>query len=144
MECELCGRKALKKGKMEGVIVNVCSNCEGFCEKIMEIKEEPKKIIRKEEIQEISLDPKFSEKIKRAREKLALTREQLANKIMEKESIIVRLEQNKMRPTEKIARKLESALKIKILNFAVESTIHKASPPKELTLGDIVVVKKKK
>ena len=55
MECELCGRKAVKKGKMDGAIVSVCSNCASFCEKIMEIKEEPKKIIRKEVVPDLQI-----------------------------------------------------------------------------------------
>ena len=144
MECELCGRRATKKGKLDGAIVNVCSNCQDYCEKIIEIKEAPVKREIKHEIQEISLDPRFSEKIKKARESRNLTRETLSKQIQEKESIIIRLEQNKMRPTERIARKLEKALNIKILDFAHVSTVHKAQPSEELTLGDIVIVKKKK
>ncbi len=82
-------------------------------------------------------------RIKRAREERELTPEDLGRKINEKASVLKKLENQKMKPADNLARKLERALRIQLL---APATIAKVSPkevsgramPKPVTLGDLV------
>ncbi len=86
----------------------------------------------------------YNEIIKSAREGRGLTREELGKKINEKTSVITRLESKKMQPDIKLARKLEHALKIKILDE--RRAEDKIDSPRTtgggMTLGDMIKVKK--
>ena len=64
-------------------------------------------------------------KIKVAREKLALTHEELGKKINEKASVLRNLEAGKMAPNNQLASKLEHMLKIKL---ACSNLRRKSSP----------------
>lgn len=86
----------------------------------------------------------YNEIIKSAREGRGLTREEMGKKINEKTSVITRLESKKMQPDIKLARKLEHALKIKILDE--RRTEDAIDSPRTtgggMTLGDLFKVKK--
>jgi uncharacterized protein (TIGR00270 family) len=95
---------------------------------------------------EITQEPTedYASKIKVAREKLALTHEELGKKINEKASVLRNLEAGKMAPNNQLASKLEHMLKIKLL---VPISDEKATQvPKvtnqELTLGDLIELNK--
>lgn len=86
--------------------------------------------------------------IKRARERMGLTPEDLGRRIGEKESVIKKIESEKIVPDIRLASKLEHALKIKILR---ESTILEdekfslgTKVDREITLGEIVQLKDSK
>jgi len=68
---------------------------------------------------DVILQPNYGELVRRAREKKGLTAEQLAKKLNEKESVIRRVEEEKLRPPEALVDKLEKELEVKI----------RASPP---------------
>jgi putative transcription factor len=144
MECELCGKESkLAKAKVEGVVVSVCENCASFGERVLEAKpvqmrEKPKIVI-----EESVIDPKFAEKIKNARESMKLTREQLAEKIKEKLSVIEHIEHG-MRPTDIVAKKIERLFGIKLLGYSGKEYIQPAQKPAELTLGDVVEIRQRK
>lgn len=57
----------------------------------------------------------FSSIIKRTREKLGLTQEELGRKLGEKTSLISKLETGKLKPSIPLARKIEHILKVKII-----------------------------
>ncbi len=59
--------------------------------------------------------PDYASIIRKARESLGLTQEQLGRLINEKPSVIRRIESGAMVPTPVIARKLERALKIRLI-----------------------------
>ena len=88
----------------------------------------------------------YGKRIRQGREKLGLTHEELSRKIGEKISLLQKLETEKMTPELALAKKLESNLKIKILESPTlaqvgeEVLTHK---PTALTLGDVVVVQKR-
>ncbi|MEM7819959.1 MAG: multiprotein-bridging factor 1 family protein [Candidatus Aenigmatarchaeota archaeon] len=144
MECELCGKDTeLIKAKIEGAVVSVCKKCSKLGEVIIEakpikIKEKPKVMI-----EETTIDPKFAQIIKNARESMKLTREDLAKKINEKVSVIENIEHG-MRPTDNTARKLENALRIKLLGYEVKNIKMTTTKTEELTLGDIATIKTNK
>ena len=83
--------------------------------------------------------------IRQARESKELSREKLAEKIYEKVSVINRIESGKMVPDIKLAKKLEKALNIslieKISDMDLEDFKNRTSGGP--TLGDIVKIKRK-
>lgn len=141
MECEICGRSAKAKAVVEEALLNVCSECirYGSEVRIVEkpVKEEPMPL------EDVSLDPSFATIIKTKRESMGLDRDQLAEKLGEKSSVIARVEKG-MHPTIYLAKKLEKSLKIKLLGYEFRPQEIKVSKTGELTLGDIATVKVRK
>ena len=85
----------------------------------------------------------FGKLIRNAREAAELDHEELGRRINEKTSVLKKLEAQKMRPDNKLAGKLQYALKIKLLEpiSAVEvpqNLKSQSSPLKGLTLEDYV------
>jgi len=88
----------------------------------------------------------FGQMIRRAREKLGLTIEDLAKKIGEKESVMRKVESEKIVPDIRLAAKIEHALKIKLLvkQHSLDASLDKPKGSKDkrnLTLGEIVHLK---
>lgn len=88
----------------------------------------------------------FAPRIRKAREELELSHEDLGRKIGEKVSVLRKIESGKMTPDHTLAEKLGHALKIKLLVPPSEpkapSTV--SSSPREITLGEVIHLKKKK
>jgi len=83
--------------------------------------------------------------VKRAREGMRLKQEELAKKISEPESLIHRIETGHKRPKPDVARKLEKTLNVKLIsNEGDEEIEFEQSRKKEVTLGDLIVVRNKK
>ncbi|MEM1530156.1 MAG: multiprotein bridging factor aMBF1 [Candidatus Bathyarchaeia archaeon] len=86
--------------------------------------------------------------VKRARERMGLTPEDLGKKIGEKESVIKKVESERIVPDIRLASKLEHALKIKILRESTMLEDEKfslgAKFNREITLGEIVQLKDSK
>ena len=84
----------------------------------------------------------FGALIRQARESKGLSPEDLGRRINEKVSQLRKLESHKMPPNHKLAKKLEYALKIKLLIPLSENKIPKKMtvPTKlrEITLGDLI------
>ncbi|MBS3053959.1 MAG: TIGR00270 family protein [Candidatus Aenigmarchaeota archaeon] len=137
MQCEICGGKAVTKAVVEGVPLDVCANCAGHG---TEIKQPHARHVP--EISESTINPDFSAMIKQARGKAGIERKALAEKLAVKESVLARIE-NGMRPDNATARKLEKALGIRLLGFSGDAVVQKQVLA-EITLGDVVVIKKKR
>ena len=69
--------------------------------------------------------------MKDAREKLGLSQTDLAFKAKEKLTVIQKIELGKILPTMRLTKELEHILRVKLLG------------PRELTLGDIAIVRHK-
>ncbi len=153
--CGICGEtEATRKVLVEGTLLNVCAGCAKFGEEVRTPQEAKRKLVsraeeEKDEVeQEIVSD--FGRLVRIAREKLGLTQPALGKLVNEKESVILRMESGKMTPDLKTARKLERALKIRlVLEPAEVKAAAKAAKPaakkdekkQDLTLGDVVKVK---
>ncbi len=159
MICELCGRDVprLKKVVIEGVILNVCDECAKFGKEIKgneipkDVKYLPPEIVRERlerkrrrsrkdylEEEEVLVED-YPKVIREARERLGLTQEELAKKILEKRTVISKIERGEMRPDEKLIKKLEKALGIKLKEKV--SPIYSSKEKKKgtaLTLGDLI------
>ncbi len=154
MTCDMCGSEEnLYKADIEGSILNVCKSCSRFGKIIAEIKE-PEKIKHKKiiitepepepEIIEMVVED-FAEKIRNKREKLGLKQEDFAKMISEKESVIHKLETGEFQPSIELAKKLEKALKIKLIEEYEEKhkkTAKISSGP--TTIGDLIKIKTRK
>ncbi len=91
----------------------------------------------------------YAERIRSAREKLGLTRAELARKVQEREVTLGKIETGRLRPTLELARRLERILKIKLLEPIVDSDLEleefeeKPRGKTALTLGDVAVLRKR-
>ena len=143
MECELCGKKTdhLKKVKIDGAVMAVCSDCEKFgtplenyrnshiAKKVqsaptvqVNIRQPPmhprtpvKRTKKDVNIEELEIVPDFAEIIRLSREGIGLSQEEFAAKIKEKRTSIAAIERGSLKPDIKTARKIELFLKVKLV-----------------------------
>ena len=151
MDCELCGRHEVRIDAMiDGIKMRVCENCSRFGKVVyVEPAEGGAEMQGHQKNANIELEPvdNYSALIKQAREKKGMTCKDLCAAIFEKESFMDRIEKGQAVPTEKIGRKLEHFLKIKLFESVDEGAGATKMQPKQsqgLTLGDTVNVKTKK
>ena len=120
MDCEICGRNGnLNLVSLRGTQMNVCSKCNKYGVEVPKeiIQDYKPKIIRKvssDEEDSFEYNENYSKAIQKARQQKNLNRKQLAQQINESESLLAKIEAGKIKPTEKVIKKLEKFLKIKI------------------------------
>ena len=146
-ECELCGREAqLTEVELEGTLVLACEKCASLGKKAQKPRSEQKPYSRWSEPEE-TIVSNYGRIIKEKREKLGLTQEELAKKIMEKSGLIAKIEREEITPTLELARKLERALDIKLIEkLNAETIAHEEREIRDktvLTLGDLIKIKRK-
>jgi len=156
MICELCGKYITKGNKIcvEGSIVIACDKCSKYGEFVdkIDLKIPKKKVIEKEREYEFELD--FDEEIvdnyglivRRAREEKNMKQEDLAKRINEPVSVIKRIESERIELNTKIAKKIENVLNIRLIEKSEDEDIdmHEKDDNEKITLGDIIVVRKKR
>jgi len=85
--------------------------------------------------------------VKDAREKLRLSQTDLAFKAKEKLTVIQKIELGKILPTMRLTKELEHILRVKLLvprdELEVSTVPLRQAGPRELTLGDIAIVRHK-
>jgi len=151
-ECHICGQPAVKQAYVEGAKVHVCAECARYG------KEVAKPPVLKGRVavgaapaaplKELFPVDGYGEKIRRAREKMGMRPEDLAAKIFITKNELVHLEEERLKPAEKTARKLEKELNIALL---VEKREDDGEKPLKttgrkggLTLADVVEIKSRK
>ncbi|MBS7643573.1 TIGR00270 family protein [Candidatus Bathyarchaeota archaeon] len=161
--CEVCGKPingAPNRVIIAGAKLLVCSECVKLGSTTWEVKPEapvsskasltpirkfqsvdrkPRKIM----IPEIEIVENYPTLIRKAREKQKLDHAELGKRIGEKISVIQKLETGRLIPDELLAKKLEHALRIKLLVPTMEPPVKSTPQPRELTLGDVVEIRKK-
>ncbi|MDR0900886.1 MAG: multiprotein bridging factor aMBF1 [Methanobrevibacter sp.] len=171
MRCEICGKQIEGKPlrtKIDSSVMEVCEDCSKFG-RIQKEPPKPKfsssnlgnkpnrsnnsnKPSSRKQRPMYSLDEPseeiiedYSSVIRQARESKGLSRENLGEKIYEKVSVINRIESGKMAPDLKLAKKIEKALNIELIEKINDLDIEsfKRNSSKEPTLGDIVKIKKR-
>ncbi len=126
-ECEICGAEI--RGKAHYVSIGttklrVCDACarygtvvveeEGKKAKIWHSRETKAKIYEQmdhEIEEEQGFDVDYGRKVRVAREKAGLKQDELAKKIKEKQSVLRKIENDEMIPSEEVTRKIKRALK---------------------------------
>ncbi|HEC76683.1 MAG TPA: TIGR00270 family protein [Thermoplasmatales archaeon] len=146
MKCEICGKEAkLKRVMVESVEMMVCHECSKYGIVLPE-KRRVKPVLKKKSIpyskdvfEEMTVEivPEWGRKIREAREKKGMSREELGAKVGEKTSTIAKIENEDLRPPDKTVKKIEKVLEIKLFQ-KVEKEIVKHREAKPLTLGDLL------
>lgn len=144
---------------IEGAKMVVCGECARLGTPYVEVKPRRpakgfvKPVRRKVKalptVVEASLELKddYSLLVRRARERLGLSHEDLGRKIGEKVSVLRKIETGKMVPDNRLATKLEHALHIRLL---VPASQPKAAPKtilpprRGVTLGEVAEVRKRR
>ena|SRR3989338_3725513 len=116
MECEVCGEETSTFSPIliDGSEMNACINCAIHGVKKEAIPapsyQKPFRAIK----EDFNVQDNYGQTIGKARQKAGLTLKELALKVFETESLIKKVESNKMAPDEKLTKKLEKALNIKL------------------------------
>jgi putative transcription factor len=167
MQCEVCGRQIL--GEPHRVIIErakmtTCPKCaelgsgewkpepasRGWSVATGNVSAAKTAFIKKRGTVTVSEDivvvEGYGSLIRRTREKMGLSHEDLGRKIAEKVSVLKKIENEKMVPDQKVSEKLEHTLGIKLL---VPLVVPKVPLPsvltsKGVTLGEIVKLKEAK
>ena len=162
MICEMCGKNVtfLRKVTIEGVLLEVCSECAKFgvgSKKEVPKEEGPKPIIAQrlefrekrsrprdvlEKIDKEDLVEDFAQRIRIAREKTGMSQKELAMKINERVTILSKIESAQMRPDEKIIAKLQKELGIVLKEKVPEVVVAKESARASLSLADLIKMQK--
>jgi len=162
MICEMCGKNVtfLRKVTIEGVSLEVCSECAKFgieAKKDVPKEEAPRPIIAQRlEVREKRGRPRdvlekgdkedlvedFGSMIRIARERAGMTQKDLAMKINERVTILSKIESNLMRPDDKIITKLQKELGIVLKEKVPEVVAAKESTRASLTLADLIRMQK--
>ena len=166
VRCEVCGQKIRTdpiRAEIEGAKLTVCVECSKHGRIITHeevdiaakqtgrpLTSGPMKVFKKQIVARVELTQEmvegYSSQIRKAREKLGLSHEDLGKKINEKASVLRKLETGKMAPNDMLVTKLEHVLKIKLLAPIAEEKTAPEAPKmasRELTLGDLIQLDKK-
>jgi len=151
MECEICGKETsiIYVVEVEGAVMNVCAECakgKKVIEKmdLSKQKDERREAAQPNEEDEEEIIEHYGEAIRKAREKLGLPLNVLAERISEKASTLLRIEEEKTLPSDKIVKKLEKELGIKLLEPKKDVPSAHLKPDEPITLWDAAEKKEKK
>lgn len=167
MYCELCGAKIDQsiQIEIEGASLEVCSKCSSLG-KIVSKKMISSPVLKTQELvknmsvqeakdtknydrifeQRFEIILGFGKIIKDAREHLNIKQSQLAKMLAEKESLIHAIENEKHKPDEKLCKKIEKILSIKLLERKVsldDGNINSNTDSTNVTIGDMIKIKKR-
>jgi putative transcription factor len=159
MECEICGTDI--KGNpirvtVEGTILDVCSKCAHYgkpqdkwtpvsrkiapTERVI-VSHRPKRDAFDKLDDEIL--PDYAHVIRKARESQGLTIEELASKMMEKATLIRKIEREELVPEDTVRKKLETTLNIKLTERVSSQDQRGGGFIRGTTLGDVAIIRKK-
>ena len=156
INCDLCGKveENLNRAIIEGVELEVCTACSKFGKVIETVKRPSAKEQHRKFVEnESAINPKeekielivedYPELIRKKREYMGLSQKDFAMKVNEKESTVHHIETGKLEPSLEMARKLEKALGIKLVEEHEEK--HEKTKARKIdecfTLGDFIKVK---
>jgi len=119
-ECEICGTKAndIYVVDVEDVELRVCAKC-AKGKKIISRVSDQRAAAKAMAFKELKNDPaqlveNYGRVIHDARESMKLPIKVLAEMLNEKETLLLRVEQQRTMPSQELSKKLERALKIKL------------------------------
>ena len=141
MQCDMCGKdRDLKEVIVEGSLMNVCGLCGGYGVEVIRSNVVEKKKVVREEIVDFVVD-EFGHLIKKGRERKGLKQEELSRAIGEKESLVHAAEAGRIKPSLKVARKLEVFLGIKLVSQEIGERPENKQlnfNDSRLTIGDLL------
>ena len=139
MACDLCGKAGgLVRARIEGTLLRVCERCASYGTVLRQERVVSPKTTRS--APELVLVEDYAASIRKARGQM--TQKEFAAKIQEKESVMNKLESGHMKPSIKLAQKLEKLLKIRLLAQDDTPTVTTATRDTgPLTIGDMIKLK---
>ncbi len=150
MNCELCGKQAdLKEVLVEGTRMRLCASCAHYG-KVLEAPARPARRSVPSVPRSYSPEPArnnlvqalvddFSNRIKRRRESMGLKQEELAKRINIKASLLHSIESGKFKPSIELARVLEKALRVQLVEQQEqESASFQGTTSEGMTIGDLL------
>jgi len=156
--CPICEGVIWKGQKVliEGVKMTVCNSCAQYGKKLLtkpkstsshstHPKSSSRNVINK--MEEVEIVPDYAKIIRNVRTLKKLNQDQFAQKLNEKPSLLRRIESGKVKPTIKLAKKIEKVYNITLLKKSDEIEVNTKKYMKKQTsstLGDIAFIKKKK
>ncbi len=159
MQCEICGADI--KGNpirvvVEGTTLDVCGRCARYgktsdkwspvsrkispVEKVIVTRKPRRDVFDK--LEDVII-PDYALIIKKARESLGMTVEELASRIMEKSALLKKIEREELIPEDAVRRKLETALNIKLTEKVSSQDQRGGGFIRGTTLGDVAIIRKK-
>ncbi|HNW38030.1 MAG TPA: multiprotein bridging factor aMBF1 [Methanosarcina vacuolata] len=161
MQCEICGAEI--RGKpicitIDNSELQVCQKCAPYgkpVDKRTPVSRKVSPVVRtvtrtvnrpKKDFFDILKDElldNYDQIIRDAREAKGWSQEDLAENIKEKVSLIKKIERSEIVPEDSVRKKLEHALDIKLTERLEESGQEVSHLKKDMTLGDIVKIKRK-
>lgn len=148
MRCEVCGREIRGppfRRVIEGAKMTVCAQCARFGTaewtpsrpRVPLRRQRPRDEV--EAVESLELVEDYGEKIRKARQRMRMTVEDLGTKIREKVSVIKKLEKEELAPDRRLVQKIRNALKVELL-VAGETAAAPMLPKttRVRTLGDII------
>lgn len=163
MICELCGKEypTLRSVRIEGSVLMVCGSCSRFGEGVVQrpkpgeapptpvverLVQREKRMQEKDVLADSGevLVEDYPRRIKRKREQLGWSQDDLAKKLNERKSIIQKIETGDYTPDDKLTKKLEGALGLKLREKVVASGTSQVrrTESRGLTLGDLIKIEK--
>ena len=130
-KCEICGSNIMGEShriEVDGAIMVVCGRCSRLgrpakdivppptaprspSEGTMQVYRRPAAVVPDDEL---VLREEYASILRKARESMGLTQEQLGMKLNEKSSVVGKLESGKLKPSVSLAKKLEHLMKIRL------------------------------
>lgn len=146
MDCEVCG---VEEGEIiaqiEGARLHVCHKCAGLGKVMYLPQQQMHRVQARKPIAQYEIVEEYDARIKNALRNMGLSVPVLAERINEKASFLERVAMGHAKPDEKLARKLEKELGIKLLEEAGEEHgVGGTSKAAGITLGDILEIDRKK
>ncbi len=162
MPCEMCGKDVpLRRALIEGTTMSVCGSCVKFGIEqapvgVQEVTgrsrvvESLERRDRRQKTRDIysemseELVPDYADVIRDARTRRGLDLDALAAKLLEKRTVLARVEAAEMRPPDALVKKLERELEIKLMEKPDAAIQPKKAASRSLTLGDLIKEQMKK
>jgi len=156
ISCDICGRdEAFAVVLVEGAKMVACRGCTRGKKILHRLEEDEEgEVVQLRNSRKGPMDSEeeivegYGKIIKKARDRLSLKMAVVAEKINEKESYLDAIENERLRPTIAVARKLERELGIKIIEKVKEEQVASSSTKSarftEPTLADALIMQKKK
>lgn len=146
--CQLCGKDSdsLTKVKIEGATMKVCDSCSDMGEEVTTTSKKPKKKKKKsrsssqKDSQVLVSD--YGSKVKEAREDREISLKELAEDLKEKNSVVKKIEQEKLKPDKTLAGKISRELDIELYtNPKAWDEDTDSGDTRKATLGDVADIK---
>ncbi|MHA2231274.1 MAG: multiprotein bridging factor aMBF1 [Candidatus Hodarchaeales archaeon] len=169
-ECEICGAVGgVRKVVIEGATVQACRRCQTYGKEVQRPERSPPPGTFRQDSRNVSaanrgmqrpmsrrpsrpqkrervLIEDYGSAIAQARTKVGLSRRELGMQIKERESLLVRIEHQKLTPSDAVIEKLERALEIELFTESKEDSSgveYLSAKSDATTLGLVAKIKRK-